>query len=750
MKKRIISAIAVMAALMSAVPAVYAANTSDVQNTPVTVITENVTQDQEDTFLTAPVLTSVKSVYGGMKITWNKVSGAKKYKVYVKNGSAWKELGITSSLYYTDKSVISGKSYTYTVQCVSADGKNSLSTYSETGISGTYIKAPSVIKIENVSNGSKITWVKVNGAYKYRLFAKSGSSGWKKLTDTTSNTFTQTGLKTGTEYNYTVVALDKNGNIISGYNTQGWSNKYLQAPTITSVQSVYGGLKVTWNKVKGAEKYRVYIKDGSSWKKLADTTSVSYLDKSVSNGKSYTYTVRCITADGKKTTSDRDDNGKSETYVQAPEITKTENIANGTKITWKKVSGAVKYRLYVKVDGSGWKTVGDTTGNTLTHTGLSSGKNYKYTVRVIKSSSGKISGYKSAGWDNLYISPRPVTSVNNTSAGVALSWKSVKGAAGYSVYRKGFSGSWVKLADVKNTSYTDKSAPKNTLYSYTIRCFDKNGKLISYYQDNTKYYYNGVLANGKITSGKNTYNFTDGVLKQGYVTVNGSTYYYNSDGVLQKNGVVGTKKEGYSYADKNGKIDYSFTGIAKNSQGYWYCIKGKVDLTYRNAVTYNNADWLVLDGKATKAVTESDKTLFRAMKIVVKITDSSMTKAEKLKVCFDYVKVAYTELNPRIPHYHGMDWPIVYANDMFIDGAGNCFSYGSAFAFMAKAIGYENVYCCHSGGHGWAEIDGLVYDPEWSRHRFVYSYYGVSYDANIDVNYKAAIAAGYDWMHVKI
>ena len=42
---------------------------------------------------------------------------------------------------------------------------------------------------------------------------------------------------------------------------------------------------------------------------------------------------------------------------------------------------------------------------------------------------------------------------------------------------------------------------------------------------------------------------------------------------------------------------------------------------------------------------------------------------------------------------------------MFVDGAGNCFSYGAAFAYMAKAIGYKNVYCCNSGGHGWAEVD---------------------------------------------
>ena len=69
---------------------------------------------------------------------------------------------------------------------------------------------------------------------------------------------------------------------------------------------------------------------------------------------------------------------------------------------------------------------------------------------------------------------------------------------------------------------------------------------------------------------------------------------------------------------------------------------------------------------------------------------------------------------------------------------------------MAKGIGYTNVYGCNSGGHGWAEVNGLVYDPEWSMHNFDYSYYAMSYDEPCDVHYRSAISAGYAWMHIKI
>ena len=68
-----------------------------------------------------------------------------------------------------------------------------------------------------------------------------------------------------------------------------------------------------------------------------------------------------------------------------------------------------------------------------------------------------------------------------------------------------------------------------------------------------------------------------------------------------------------------------------------------------------------------------------------------------------------------------------------------------------EAIGYENVYACNSGGHGWAEIEGKVYDPEWGRHHDDFTYFGLSYDNNeTDVNYKRGIAPKADWMHIKI
>lgn len=137
-----------------------------------------------------------------------------------------------------------------------------------------------------------------------------------------------------------------------------------------------------------------------------------------------------------------------------------------------------------------------------------------------------------------------------------------------------------------------------------------------------------------------------------------------------------------------------------------------------------------------------------ARKAVRKCTHKGMKMEEKLRVAFDYLKDNYLE-GVRRDTYTGPDWPVVYAKDLLIDGKGDCFSFGASFAYMAKAIGYEEVYACNSGGHGWAEIDGKIYDPEWATHSDKYSYYGMSYDEPCDVAYGDSLGDE-DWMHVKI
>ena len=201
-----------------------------------------------------------------------------------------------------------------------------------------------------------------------------------------------------------------------------------------------------------------------------------------------------------------------------------------------------------------------------------------------------------------------------------------------------------------------------------------------------------------------------------------------SEAVNSANSIIGDEENGYYYTGSNGEVDYN----------------------YSDGVTVNGEDWIVICGSARRVVTESDKTLYLACKDVAKWTNSSMTGEEKLKVCFDSIKSDYLEGVRHNPAYREDDWPVVCANDIFVYGKGDCYSFGSAFAYIGRAIGYTESYAVNSGGHGWAEINGLIYDPEWSMHSQKSTYCGISYDDNVDVPYASAIADGAEWKRKKI
>jgi len=307
----------IMPLLLSAIMTVGTATAVPFTASAVETNAPVVSAQSAKTSLATPKISKAESVYGGVKLTWSKVKGAVKYRVYYKGSKGWTRLADTTSTAYTDKAVSSGKTYTYTVRCINSSATKFTSGYDSKGKTVKYISAPKITKAESVNGGVKISWNKSNGAEKYRVYYK-GSKGWTRLADTTSTAYTDSKVSSGKTYTYTVRCINSSATkFTSGYDSKGKTVKYISAPKITKAESVNGGVKISWGKVNGAEKYRVYVKNGKSWKRLADTTSTSYTDSKVSSGKTYTYTVRCINSSATKFTSGYNSKGKSVKYISA-------------------------------------------------------------------------------------------------------------------------------------------------------------------------------------------------------------------------------------------------------------------------------------------------------------------------------------------------------------------------------------------------------------------------------------------------
>ena len=437
-----------------------------------------------DKTLQTPSISKLENTSGGIKISWNKVSGAYGYRVYQKTSNGWKRIKDTTATSYTDSAVSVNQTKTYTMRCIDKNG-NTVSGYNLKGWSKKYTPvAPTISKLENTSGGIKLSWNKVAGVYGYRLYYKTSSGGWKRFKDTTATSFTDSGVSPNRTETYTIRCIDKNGNTVSGYNSKGWSKKYIPvAPTISKLENTSGGIKLSWNKIAGAYGYRLYYKTSSGgWKRFKDTTATSFTDSGVSPNRTETYTIRCIDKNG-NTVSGYNSKGWSKKYIPvAPTISKLENTSGGIKLSWNKIAGAYGYRLYYKTSSGGWKRFKDTTATSFTDSGVSPNRTETYTIRCIDKNGNTVSGYNSKGWSKKYAPVAPkITKLTNTSKGVSVTWGKVAGVYGYRLYRKYDGGSWTKVKDTTAASYTDSGAKKGKKVTYTLRCIDKNGKTISGY-----------------------------------------------------------------------------------------------------------------------------------------------------------------------------------------------------------------------------------------------------------------------------
>ena len=179
--------------------------------------------------LATPKISKAESVYGGVKLTWGKVNGAAKYRVYYKGSNGWTRMIDTTSTSYIDKDVLSGKSYTYTVRCLSADGKSFTSGYDSKGVS-VYTDdsvCPEILGVSTASNGIELYWDDVcDGDSKYRIYVKENGS-WKKIAETYDNYYLHKGVKAGKSYTYTVRGVSFDGKRFTTlYNPSGVTFKY--------------------------------------------------------------------------------------------------------------------------------------------------------------------------------------------------------------------------------------------------------------------------------------------------------------------------------------------------------------------------------------------------------------------------------------------------------------------------------------------------------------------------------------------
>ena len=149
---------------------------------------------------------------------------------------------------------------------------------------------PGTVKLSSIKstdyNKINIKWKKTSGATNYIVYYKKAGSGkWVKVKtlDNTKSSYTHTSSKkypivVGQKYQYTVKAYNKKTKKSGRYNTKGLTVT-ASLKMVTGIEAKIEGttVKLTWNKVSGADKYAIYakIKAGDKWNKIITVKDTS-------------------------------------------------------------------------------------------------------------------------------------------------------------------------------------------------------------------------------------------------------------------------------------------------------------------------------------------------------------------------------------------------------------------------------------------------------------------------------------------
>ncbi len=231
------------------------------------------------------------------------------------------------------------------------------------------------VKTAPNKKGIKLTWGKVSGATGYRVYRKTKNGSFQLLKSVNTSSLLDGRVSSGTTYTYKVAAYNK---YTIGKATQV-SRLFLGSANVKAGNKA-GGVKIVWNRVKGADSYKIYRKTKTGSYRLMKTVNsgiTSWIDNRVSECKEYTYAVMPY----KKTT------GGSYTpativYLKAPSVG-LKKAKQGVTVSWTKSVGVDKYYVYRKISSGNWErmaTLKKPKSLNWTDKSAAKGRRYQYTV----------------------------------------------------------------------------------------------------------------------------------------------------------------------------------------------------------------------------------------------------------------------------------------------------------------------------------------------------------------------------------
>ncbi len=221
-------------------------------------------------------------------------------------------IGTPTTLYFADTGLANGIQHAYKVVAIDGSGNASAASSPVNATPTAPVvsdQTPPSVPTNVVgtagTNQVSLTWTASTdnvGVTGYKVYR-----GGQLVGSPAGPSFTDTGLANGTQYAYTVAAVDAKGN------TSATSSPVNVTPRDTLAPSIPGGITLTKNNQQhsitvawtastdnvGVVRYRVHRKTNSgAYVLVSQPTGTSYSDLDLANGKTYTYAIEAVDAAG--------------------------------------------------------------------------------------------------------------------------------------------------------------------------------------------------------------------------------------------------------------------------------------------------------------------------------------------------------------------------------------------------------------------------------------------------------------------
>ena len=454
-------------------------------------------------------------------VSWNSVSGADGYEVYIDIPSyGYLKIGNVT----TNSAILMGfpTNGKYAVKIRAYKGTNGEDGYGEFSSSKTFnidneeLDDDKKVELDQVENLTYdldkdkvyLNWSNVTDADEYIVYISINGGSYSEIGRVTGSEATINALKENTTYKVKIAAYNKHDDVygeeskIITFKTDKEFEEKIELDKVRNLTVDVDGNKVylDWSNVADADEYEVYLsKNSGAYSLIGTVTNSNATISELDYDTSYKVKVRAYNEkyDEYGTYSDIK-SFKTEEDEDKIEIGKVRNLSvdvDGNKVylDWSNVADADEYEVYLSKNSGAYKLVGTVANSNATISQLDYNTSYKVKVRAYNErydEYGTYSDIESFKTEKRY-NDDDEDDYTSTTVGtvralslevqnrneVALEWSAVSGADGYEVYLSEDGGSYKHVLTTKYVKEIITDLEYNTSYRVKVRAYKEvNGR----------------------------------------------------------------------------------------------------------------------------------------------------------------------------------------------------------------------------------------------------------------------------------